>query len=185
MQIVKGWSRIFAMALLLSCTGKQVERASEMSLSDRPIIRCHNARTQLSEEGLLSIHLQAPLQEEFHSGDVRFLQGISITHYDIRGRRKAKLQADSAFFFQETGLYEARGRVLLKNIQTGNSLRTEKLVWNPKSKRVYTNKKVRIQHKNEIHRGEGLNASEDFKDYHILHPSGTIEVEPSTSEQYP
>ena len=179
--MLKKWGHHTVVALLLGCTSREVDRP-QIAASSGLLIRCHNIQTQFSEDGLLSVRLEAPLQEELRSGDVQFSKGISITHYDSYGERKAKLVADSAFFFHKEGIYEARGKVFLKNIETDSDLRTEKLIWNPKTQRIYTNTKVRIRNKNEIHKGEGLNASEDFKDYHILRPSGTLEVNESKLE---
>ena len=173
---------VFAFVVFACQSSIGEQTASARTEAEEPRMRSRNVSTQFSEEGRLRVLLEAPLQEEFASGDTRFPEGIFILHYDDRGMKKAELRADSGFFFDEEGIYEARGSVQLNNLSAGSELQTEKLSWNPQSQRVYTDKAVRIQTGEEIHTGEGLSASEDFKDYHILRPSGTMEVKETKSE---
>ena len=141
------------------------------------IVHAKNIAMQYTERGLLKVKLRGPIQKEFENGDLLFPKGIFIDHFDKEANLAAKLRADTGFFFEESGLYEARGNVYLENLEKGSFLETKKLTWNPEIERIYTDQFVRIYSEEEFHTGEGLNASEDFEDYHILKPSGTIEVE--------
>lgn len=168
-----------AMALLwVSCSHTQKQNNTK-SGSDQalPIIEAQHTDSQFSEMGRLRMRIQAPRQQEYGNGDIRFPAGVFIIHYDEEGLKTALLEADSGFYFSKEGIYEARGSVLLKNLSENSSLSTEKLTWNPQTQRVYTDKYVRIESEDEIHTGEGLNASEDFEDYRILKPSGTLEID--------
>ena len=126
--------------------------------------------------GQLSVELQAPLQREYTNGDVHFPEGIWITNYDDEKQKSSEIKADSGFYFQGDNIYEARGNVRLRNLRNGNLLETEKLTWNPTTERVYTDQDVRIEDNEDVHMGKGLNASDDFSEYRILKPQGTLEL---------
>ena len=66
----------------------------------------------------------------------------------------------------------------------GDTLYCNELYWDRSrtGTEFYTDKPVRIRTKTEVIDGIGMEASQDFKEYHIIHPAGNIKV-PAT--QFP
>ena len=67
--------------------------------------------------------------------------------------------------------------MILKNAESGETLHTEQLYWNPKDGKVFTDKFVRIENGDEILTGIGLTANQDFSSYVIKEPQGTFILE--------
>jgi len=85
--------------------------------------------------------------------------------------------------------YESQSRVFLKdsvkviNIK-GDTLYCDELWWdrNKKDHEFYTEKPVRIRTKTQIIFGVGMDARQDFKNWHIVNPTGIVNV---PSSQFP
>ena len=65
----------------------------------------------------------------------------------------------------------------LFNLESNDELRTEELFWYPNDEKFETQKFVTIKTNNEIHSGEGMESNQDFSNYKILRPTGTIEID--------
>ena len=68
--------------------------------------------------------------------------------------------------------------VVVINIEKGDTLRCEELYWdrNRSGNEFYTDKPVKIRTKKEIINGMGMEASQDFKNWHIMQTTGIISV---------
>jgi lipopolysaccharide assembly outer membrane protein LptD (OstA) len=75
----------------------------------------------------------------------------------------------------------ARNNVEVINIK-GEKLNSEELIWNNKNKKIYTEKFVTIQTKDEIIYGDGLEANEDLTNYKIKKIRGTIQVKENLTD---
>lgn len=116
---------------------------------------------------------------------VEFPNSLQVIFYNELGVAESKL---SALY----GKYrEYRDEVLLKdsvrviNFLKGDTLITEELYWDRSrvGREFYTNKPVSIRTKTQILDGIGMEASQDFKNYHILESTGIIDVPASTLPQ--
>ena len=70
---------------------------------------------------------------------------------------------------------EAKEDVVVTNIK-GEKLNTEQLVWDQKSGKITSDVFVKITTEDQVLMGEGLIANEDFTNYRILKPRGTISI---------
>ena len=164
------------LGLLTNC-GSNISHPTFALYDSTYVIAVEEIRTQISRMGQRNIELRAPLQQENKNGDIIFPEGILITKYDSLNEEKSQMEADSGFFLAKENIYEAHGQVYLQNLQNNSNLSTEKLSWNPSTARVYTDKHVLINDQGHVHSGEGLSAAEDFSEYYILKPSGTLDIE--------
>ena len=130
--------------------------------------------TKISEEGRAVLTFETAKQEDYPK-EVRFDQGIRITYYAQDGQQvKAILKADKGRYDKEQNIYLARCDVSLRNFASHETLYTSELIWKPQQHRIYTERPIEIHTRDEIHKGEGLIASEDFEEYRILKPKGTL-----------
>ena len=70
---------------------------------------------------------------------------------------------------------EAKGNVVVINVN-GDKLNTEHLIWLESEKRIKSDEFVKIQTKEEIIYGDGLDANEDFTQYRIKNIKGVITI---------
>lgn len=73
---------------------------------------------------------------------------------------------------------EAQRNVIVIN-EKGEKLNTEHLTWNGVTKKIYTDKFVKITTQDEVIWGDGLEANEDFSEYEITHVKGQIYIKDS------
>ena len=78
---------------------------------------------------------------------------------------------------------EAQSKVFLKDSvrvvnRLGDTLYCNELYWDRSrtNQEFYTDKPVRIRRKMEIIDGVGLDARQDFKEWHIIQPTGFVKV---------
>ncbi len=106
---------------------------------------------------------------------LEFNKGLNVTFYDEQLVQSSKLTAGYGRVDELTNEMIARNNVVVIN-NKGEKLNTEELVWDNKNKKIYSEKFVSIQTKDEIIYGDGLEANEDMTNYKIKKIRGTIQV---------
>lgn len=108
---------------------------------------------------------------------IEFPKNIHVDFFDIHDSIDSKLDAKYARY------KESQSKVFLKDsvrvINTkGDTLYCDELYWDRShtDAEFYTDKPVRIRRKMEIINGIGMEARQDFKEWYIINPTGTIKV---------
>jgi LPS export ABC transporter protein LptC len=101
--------------------------------------------------------------------------GVKIRFFDEQGELKSRMTADRARLKPDKGYAKAMGNVVVIN-NKGDTLNTEKLIWNNKKDRIYTDAFVKIHTPKEIILGDSLRAASDFSWYKIYKIRGTISL---------
>jgi LPS export ABC transporter protein LptC len=158
---------------IIGCTQSDLKEPVEYT---GPLREAENVELYNSEDDQIKSKLTAALVYEFANGDREFPKGVYIEMYNEFGRLQSTLRADYAKFIKEEGHWRGQGNVEVKNIEKNEQLNTEELFWNPKTKKIFTDKFVTIRTQGDVLYGTGLNAMQDLTDYVILNPKGTIEV---------
>lgn len=114
---------------------------------------------------------------------VEFPKNIHVDFFDIRDSIESKLDAKYATYKESQSKVFLRDSVRIINIK-GDTLYCDELYWdrNHTGTEFYTEKPVRIRTRTQIINGIGMEARQDFKEYHIIHPTGIVQV-PAT--QFP
>lgn len=101
--------------------------------------------------------------------------GLYVEFYDANKNVESTLQSKYGRKFQNQGIIEVKDSVVVVN-NKGERLDTEKLIWNEKTKKIYTNSFVRITTATDIMFGEGLEANQNFSNYKIFKYRGSISI---------
>lgn len=141
-----------------------------------PIAQTRDVVTLYSDSARLQIKLTAPLQLQYETGDGIYPDGINMTFYDKKGAVTNTVRDNYGKYEKQKDSYFIRGNVVLNNAQDSETMKTEELYWDKNRKRIHTDKFVTIQTKDEILKGHGMEANQDFSDYRILKPSGVFSV---------
>lgn len=136
-------------------------------------------RVLYTDSGTIRLKIEAPKQKEFSNGDQLYPDGFEITFFDEEGKPASFITADSGKYTSKEDRYTGYGNVVVKNLQKKERLNTELLHWKPDTEQIFTDKFVKIISGEETLTGEGLKARENFSDYEILNPSGTMTLEDS------
>ncbi len=114
---------------------------------------------------------------------VEFPKNIHVDFFDVQDSLDSKLDAKYATYKESQSKVFLRDSVRIINAK-GDTLYCDELYWdrNHTGAEFYTDKKVRIRRKMEIIDGIGMEARQDFKEWYIINPTGTVKV-PAT--QFP
>jgi LPS export ABC transporter protein LptC len=141
-----------------------------------PLREAENVENYNSENEQIKSKLTAELVYDFANGNREFPKGVYIEMYNEFGRLQTTLRANYAEYIKVEDRWRGQGKVEVKNIEKNEQLNTEELFWNPKTKKIYTDKFVTIRLQGDVIYGEGLDANQDLSDYAIAEPKGEFEV---------
>ena len=143
-------------------------------LQDQPVRRVFGADiTHSRRSGLLAARIQSARQEEYANQNIVYPEGLTVRRYK-QGRLFFFLRADRAYYTHDERTYEVYGAVRVKNLESGQEMNTESLVWDLRKKEIRTDAPVSIFWADEVHESVGLRASEDFESYTLFSPRGDI-----------
>ncbi len=129
--------------------------------------RIYNAKFTLKDSGYEKIFVRSPLVEMYDLIDTPFTVfpiGLELNFYKKGEKKPGYLRASYAKIIEKKKWYEARGNVIVVN-PDGDSLKTQKLFWNQKTKRIFTPDTTYLIRKDGSYLPSynGMEASDDFK----------------------
>lgn len=170
-----GKSLIIFLILGINSCG-QDKSILDQPLYEGPLITMDSIETMYSDEGKVRIVIKAAKELSFDGGNKEWPQGIYLEIYDPETRKiTSTFKSDKAFYDHKEDYYLGQGDVVVYNLDSGDELTTEELYWRPKDKQFTTEKFVTIKEGDgELHTGTGLIASENFDEYEITNPKGSL-----------
>ncbi|WP_299248505.1 LPS export ABC transporter periplasmic protein LptC [uncultured Cytophaga sp.] len=140
------------------------------------MMTANNIKTIYSDSGETKMILEAPVQLLLQNDDREFPEGVHVEFFDEKKEPKAILTSNYALFDKDKNLYRIFGKVVIDNKRDGKKMSTEELFWSPATKKIYTDKFLIIETGNEVIRGIGMDATQDFSSYKIHKPVGELYV---------
>lgn len=138
-----------------------------------------------SISGKTKSQLRAPLMLRYQDtvSYIEFPKTIHADFYNDSLVIESKLDSRYAKYMENEDKVFLKDSVRVINTN-GDTLYCTELYWDrsKKGQEFYTDKPVRIRTKTHIIDGEGLDAPQDFKDWHIVKPRGFVKV---PAEQFP
>jgi LPS export ABC transporter protein LptC len=170
------------LGILVLISGLTVCKPADDDLKKRvvykgPIAETRDILTLYSDSAKLQIKLTSPLQLQYESGDGVYPKGIDLVFFDKKGQVNNTVRANHGRYIREKDIYIIRGNVVLHNPSKDETLRTEELQWDRRTRKIFTDKFVTIQTKDEILKGHGLTANQDFSHWKITKPSGVFTLQ--------
>ena len=114
---------------------------------------------------------------------MEFREGIRVETFDSALRVESDLVADYARLNEKTELWVARGNVVVHNYKGekgGRTLMTERLYWDQKQKKIYSDTTARVIEGESVHMGRNFEADENFETWSFHNTAGKIEVDASS-----
>lgn len=134
----------------------------------------------MTENGIKSYRFRTPLLEGYKLAKepyMEFREGVDIeTYKEDTTAVDSHLSADYAIFFEERKLWEAKGNVVARNSK-GETLYTQQLFWDQKSKRIYSNVDCKVEMGSDYWYGEGFESDESMNDWHFRRYRGRMWVD--------
>lgn len=142
-----------------------------------PLMEVNNLSVILSDSGKVSISLTTAKQLKMQNEDEVYPKTVYVTFFDDQGVPYSTLRGDSARFLKSENLYRVMGNVFFYNRTAQQSLASDLLLWNPVSRRIYTDKKVTINTPTEKMVGIGMEADQDFTQFQMKKVTGIFQVD--------
>ncbi len=148
-------------------------------VSDLPTESIHHVESIYSDSAKIQIRIKAAELKRYGNESepyMEFPQGIEVLFYDDQANVSSQLTANFAVYYETQKLWEARDSVVAINVN-GELLNTDLLFWDEEKGLIYSTRFVKITTADEVLFGEGLEANQDFTDWVIKKPKGTIYLE--------
>jgi LPS export ABC transporter protein LptC len=128
--------------------------------------------------------LNAPEIKRYYTREPysEFDKGVIVFFYDDSLRQISKLTANYGRVNEKDNQMLVRDNVEVINSKN-EKLNCEELTWNDQTRKIYSDKFVKIQTKDEIIYGDGLEANEDLTNYKIKKIRGTINLKNNPANQ--
>jgi LPS export ABC transporter protein LptC len=135
-----------------------------------------NIERLYSDRAIIRVRMTAPKEEQMENEDMFYPKGVFVEFYDETQVRTSTLRANKGTFNKVKQLYTVTGNVVIIDSLKSQTMNTEELHWDPVKQLIYTDKFVTIQTKKELLKGQGLEAKQDFSNWRILAPKGTLPI---------
>ncbi len=146
-------------------------RADVETAYDVEILYSDSARIRVRIKGPVMLNYldrRSPRQE--------FPEGLSVDFYDEQEQITSHLDANYGIRYQDEALVVVKDSVVWKSVE-GEKLETEELRWDERQQKIFTNKYVVITRPDEIIRGYGFEANQNFSYSRIKAIDGRIKLE--------
>lgn len=171
----------FAIALMLVCfcsCENDMATIRKLGSKQEAQVEVGNEIEMLySSEANLRARLIAPELKRYNvkQSYTEFEKGLVVYFYDDSMQQTSRLTANYGRVEEGSNDMLVRDKVEVVNVKN-ETLSTEELIWNNKTRRITSNKFVKIQTADEIIYGDGLDANEDMTNYKIKKISGTVKL---------
>ena len=166
---------------LLGACHNDVKEVREVSDSPRnyPLNEQIGATITYSDSGQKMLEIHAGLVQDYGNQDpayVFFGDRIRVQFYNGKTLTSTVLEADTARQLKDDDLWAIGGNVVLTNGK-GERMKTERLYWNKKEERLYSDAKVQIRTDGQLITGKGFEADQEFNTYRIFKVQGEITID--------
>ncbi|MEQ1734056.1 MAG: LPS export ABC transporter periplasmic protein LptC [Bacteroidia bacterium] len=166
------------MLLLLGACANDTATVNAINKHNKEALnRVINAEIIYSDSGHVKAKITAPIIEDY-DGDkpyTEFKKGIIAIMYDDDLKETTRMSARYAIKPNKKNYVEARNNVIVIN-EKGDQLNTEHIIWDEQQDRITSDAFVKIRTKDQIIFGHGLESNQSFSKYHILRPTGFINL---------
>jgi LPS export ABC transporter protein LptC len=170
---------IFAIltAFLFQGCNTEVEKIKPFTSPENlPVLSAVDFETTYIDSFKIQFYMKAPVLERYvveGQPYLEFPKGILLVKYDSQQKVISRITSDYARQYEKEKKWEARNNVVAVNYQ-GDTLKTEYLVWEEKSKRIYSDKFVKVITKDRIITGTGFASDQNLQNWVIKDIKGTI-----------
>ncbi|MDN5204459.1 LPS export ABC transporter periplasmic protein LptC [Fulvivirgaceae bacterium BMA10] len=170
-------SYILIALYFVSCSSKEQAMPGKNQY-EGPLTEAYDVETLYSDSAVVMVKIVGAKQNQFFNGDIEYPEGIFIEFYDkISKKVTSTLKANKGFYNKKEDLFRVEEDVEVINFEKNQRLNSEELFWDPKKEEVYTEKFVNIDTGDDIVKGTGLVAKQDFSSWEILKPTGDISID--------
>ncbi len=142
-----------------------------------------NVKLNYTTGGKIKVVLTAPLMLRVQDTIpyYEFPKTLEAYFYNEEGAAESKLSALYAKYKESNSIVFLKDSVKVINMEKGDTLYCKELFWDRSryGTEFFTDKPVRIRTKTQVLDGVGMESSQDFNNWHIIQPTGILNVQAS------
>lgn len=175
---------IFLMTAGLAACENDMQAIMQLDAKKAAVEEGVDIETIFSQHGRVKAKLMAPVMDRHLEKPpfIEFNKGLRVIFYNDSLTVESNMRARYGKYFEEEGNVILKDSVVVIN-KENKRLDCNELHWDAKRELFHTNKPVRISTATDTIWGTGLESNQDFSNYKILHVSGPITLQDSTSNQ--
>jgi LPS export ABC transporter protein LptC len=177
-KLVKSIATLLWVVMLFSCKTSPVKMEELSKELVEPVVSSEHIEWFYTKNGEASFKLNSPQMFRFEGEEpyLEFPSGISLQSFQEKGEKDSYLKADYAIKYLEDKIIEAKGSVLLQNIE-GDKLETEFLIWDEANELIYTEEFVKITKGQQVIMGEGFQSDIYITEYTLKKSKGILNIQ--------
>lgn len=169
------------MLLLFSaCSGKKQELGAAITERDSmPVMDTRGVTTLISDSGVTRYRILTGEWKVFDRKSPSywsFEKGVYLEKFDTLFQVEASIKSDTAYFYDKQKLWKLIGNVHIQNLK-GEKFDTELLYWDQTKKKVYSDKRVRIEQPDQIIYAWGFESNEQMTKYRFFKTDGIFYID--------
>lgn len=127
-----------------------------------------------SDSGKVMIKLITPLLNRYMGDEpyIEFPEGLHLLFYDSAMNVKWELTANYGINWENKKLMEVKDDVVITNHEKNEVLNTEHMVWDQRTKKIYSDVFVKRTTPDGVLYGEGFDADESLSSWKLRKPRG-------------
>lgn len=167
--------------LFFACENKIEEINKFKPGKDQPLEFAKDIHIRYTEKGMKQALIFGRTLNRYETEKeqiIKITDSLEVRFYDSTENLQSILTAQNGTFYQNKGIMHVRENVVFKNLESDQTLYTEDLTWNQDSSSIYTPKDeyVRVVEKDNILKGYGLVADQNFNSYEISNLIGSFSI---------
>ncbi|MDO9153250.1 MAG: LPS export ABC transporter periplasmic protein LptC [Paludibacter sp.] len=175
-------SVVVVLFFVLSCTDeKQEKTAAIIDRSAMPKLHAREITTVISDSGITRYRISAPQWDVFDRANQpywEFPKGVHFERFDLALNVDANIHSNYAKFLENEQLWELKGKVRATNLR-GELFETERLFWNQREERFYSDTLIKITQTKHIITGIGFESNQSMTKYTISKPEAIFPIDES------
>ncbi len=170
--------------MLFACENDIKIINSLSQVDSMPIEFARDIEVYYSDSGKVQAYLESPYMTRYEDDEsyIEFPDGFKIIFFDSVLNPSSQITANYGISFEKKKIMEAKNNVVVKNIEKGEQLDTEHLVWDRNKKTIYSEVFVKITRDDEVIYGDGLISDQNFEYYKIKNASGEFSINTDEEE---
>ena len=174
----------FFVLILCACQNDLKQVALITSDAEMPSEIVENVDMTYTDSGKLKAIVHAVLVEHFVDKNDPYLEmpkGVKADFYTPDGIIESNLEANYAINYEKRKIIELKDSVVVVNIK-GETLETDKLIWDQNEQKIHTDAPVKITQKDQIIYGEGFESNQNFTQYTVYKIKGIVNLNEPTED---
>lgn len=176
--IIACWAVIMLLSFSACSGGKKKLGAAITKRDSLPVLDTRGITMLISDSGVTRYCIKTDLwliYDRKSPSYWAFEKGLYLEKFDSVFHVEASIKSDTAYYYDKQRLWKLMGHVVIKNIK-GEKFKTQLLYWDENSRKVYSDKSIRIEQLDRIITGKGFESDQQMTVYTIHKPEGVFFV---------